>query len=676
MVTDDVLLQLSPESIILVGARGEVLAWNEASEQLYGWTSTEMLGSVLADRLNVAPGDEPQRRKASPAAEFRGLVHRVTKDGQMRCVEVHRMPYGVRDGLPTGIVEFGKDVTGQLEVQRLLESATFRYENLFNAMPASFWELDFTGVRRVLKTWAASGIGDVQTHLTGNPAAVRELLRATGIIDFNDKSMALFGRGDRDELFDDLNAYWPDESLHIFAASVLSAMKKQPSYSAECVFKSLSGRRFEALFTVSMPPAQLERGQLLIGIVDISDVRQAMAEVEASERRYRELFDATPAANMEIDCTALDELFMALRARGITDLGGVLDLPQGFVGDALAACHVCAVNTRFVTMMRTGSVGKAQGSLARYWERSPHVFRRFLEARFRGEEQYEAPALLTRQDGTPLHCLVSAAFRPLASRPHIMLCTLVDVSDRVRAEEELAATRAELAHAGRVAILGELAASIAHEVSQPLSSIALNSFAALHWLSKAEPDVDELRALATRSSEQAARATEVLLRIRNMARRVNPIRELVDVNRAVSDALLFVRDELMRHDLEAELRMTPQLPAVLGDEIQLQQVVINLALNAAQAMATVQGRRHRLFVSTSLRAGQVCIFVDDTGPGIATEDRERLFDSFYTTKEFGMGIGLPICLSIVAAHGGWIRPEDAPAGWATRFAVSLPPSPP
>jgi PAS domain S-box-containing protein len=674
VVNDDVLLQLSPESIILIGEKGEVLAWNEASEHLYGWSGREMLGAVLTDRLDL-PGSGGSTGHPNDAVEFRGLVRRAAKDGQMRCVEIHRMPYGVRNGVPAGIVEFGKDVTGLLEVQRLLESATFRYESLFNAMPASFWELDFTGVGLVLKAWAAAGIDDLHAHLAGSKEAVRELMRATRIIDFNDKSQVLFGRGDRDELFGDLNAYWPDESLHVFAASVLAAVKRQPSYSAECVFTALSGRRFDALFTVSMPPAQLERRQLLIGIVDISDVRRAMAELEASERRYRELFDATPAASMEIDCTELDELFDKVRALGITDLQAAPGLPPGFVADALAACKVCSVNARFVNMMRTRSVAAARVVLSRYWDRSPHVFRRFLEARFRGDEQYEAPALLNRFDGTPLHCLVSAAFHPLASRPHIMLCSLVDVSDRVRAEEELAATRAELAHAGRVAILGELAASIAHEVSQPLSSIALNSFAALHWLSKAEPDVDELRALATRSSEQAARATEVLLRIRNMARRVNPIRELVDVNKAVSDALVFVRDELMRHDLEAELRMTPHMPAVLGDEIQLQQVVINLALNAAQAMVTVPGRRHRLFVSTMLRAGQVCIFVDDTGPGIAVEDRERLFDSFYTTKEFGMGIGLPICLSIVAAHGGRIRQEDAPPGWSTRFAVSLPSAP-
>jgi PAS domain S-box-containing protein len=673
MVIDDVLLQLAPESIILMGAKGEVLAWNQASEQLYGWTSTEMLGSILSDRLEFTASDGMRPGEPSASSEFRGLVHRLAKDGEMRCVEVRRMPYGVRDGVPAGIVEFGKDVTGLQEVQRLLESATFRYESLFNAMPASFWELDFNEVRRLLKVWAASGIDDIQAHLGSSKAAVRELMRATKIVDFNDKSLDLFGRGDRDELFIDLNSYWPDESLPVFVGSVLAAMKRQPAYSAECVLSSLAGKRFEALFTVSMPPAQLERGQLLIGIVDISDVRQALADVEASEKRYRELFDATPAANMEIDCTTLENVFDEARSLGVADLHGAVDLPPGFFARALDACRVVSVNARFVKMMRTGSAEHACGTLARYWDRSPHIFRRFLEARFVGGEQYETQALLNRLDGTPLHCLVSTAFRPLASRPHIMLCTLVDVSDRVRAEEELATTRAELAHAGRVAVLGELAASIAHEVSQPLSSIALNSFAALHWLSKAEPDFDELRALATRSSEQAARATEVLLRIRNMARRVNPIREYVDVNRAVSDALLFVRDELMRNDLDAELKMAPELLPVMGDEIQLQQVVINLVLNAAQAMATMPWRRHRLAVSTHMRDGQICIFVDDTGPGIAVEDRERLFDSFYTTKEFGMGIGLPICLSIVVAHGGWIQPEEAPQGWATRFVVSFPP---
>lgn len=673
MVLDDTLVRLSPESIILLGERGEVLVWNDAAERLYGWSSGEMVGEVMADRVRCIEGIPLPAIQQGPAGE-RHVVRRLARNGTLRTVDVLRLPYGLPGSGPLGVVEFGKDVTGLFEAQRLLESANVRFESLFNAMPASFWELDFSRVREILSEWTTRGITDLGAHLSADPAATRVLLAATRIVDFNEKSVDLFGRGDRDEMYADLNAFWPDESLHVYAASLLAASTRQLAYSAECVFTSLTGRRFEAIFTVSMPPPQLERAQLLIGIVDISTMRRALTEVEASERRYRELFDATPAANIEVDCSALDRRLHALRDAGVVDLPAYLDDKPCFIDDALASCRVVSVNGRFVSLMRAGTPDEAIGGLGRYWSRSPHIFRRFVEARFAGKERHEAQALLTRADGTPLHCLFAAAFGPLQSRPHIMLATLVDVSDRVRAEEALARTRAELAHAGRVAVLGELAASIAHEVSQPLSTIALNSFTALHSLSHPDPDVEELRTLATRSSEEAVRATEILARIRGMVRRGEPSRTPVNANRVVADALSFVRDELLRHCVEAHLALSAGLPALSGDEVQLQQVVVNLVMNAAQAMATSSGTPRKVRVSTMLQDGSVAIAVDDTGPGISMQDRARLFDSFFTTKEYGMGIGLPICLSIVDAHGGVMRPEDGPPGWTTRFIVLLPPA--
>lgn len=669
-VPSDTIVSMSPNSIVILDHHGRVVLWNEASQRLYGWGSIDAIGATMRDLLQCAIPDAPGAFPA-PTEPFSGIFRRRARDGSIRRVDVVRLPYGEDGASPAGVVEYGREISGQVTTRRMLESATHRYQNLFNAMPASFWDLDFTGAREAIRGWRLKGIADVIGHLRDNAGAVRELLGATRIVDYNATSAALFGRGDSDELFQDLNFYWPDESLVVFANSVIAALNGESSFGAECVFRSLTGRHFEALFTVSMPAAQLERGQLLIGIVDVSAVHRAQAETEASERRYTQLFNANPTANIEIDCSRLDALFDQWRAEHVTDLRSHIDAHPALVQTALAACRVVCTNARFASLTRANILDDPGVGYQRLWDRSPHVFRRVLEAKYERAERFESQALLSRVDGTPIHCLVSCSFRSIESRPGIMLVNLVDVSDRVTTEERLAQTQAELAHAGRIATLGELAASIAHEVSQPLAAITIDSLAALRWLALPEPDHDELRAIAERAVSQAQRAADVLSRIKKMVRREQAALGPVDLSKVVSDALAVVRDELRRNRVTAETTTSPDLPHVHADHIQIQQVVMNLMLNASQAMGLTSSMR-RLRVSAEADETHVRLLVDDTGPGISPDDLDRLFESFFTTKEHGMGMGLPICRTIVNAHGGEICVDAAPAGWATRFMVRLP----
>lgn len=223
-------------------------------------------------------------------------------------------------------------------------------------------------------------------------------------------------------------------------------------------------------------------------------------------------------------------------------------------------------------------------------------------------------------------------------------------------------------------MLGELVATIAHEVSQPLAGLILDAEAALRWLASPDPDQDELRAIAQRSAVQARRAMDILTRIRDMARPADPIREAVDVNAVVIDAMAFVRDELSRRGIDTELDLVDALRPVAGDKIQLQQVVVNLVLNAVQAMSRRPHAAKRLrLTSRGCALGGVIVCVDDTGSGVPVADRPRLFDSFFSTKSGGMGMGLYICRTIVVEHGGDIGIGDAPTGWSTRFVVRLPP---
>jgi PAS domain S-box-containing protein len=252
------------------------------------------------------------------------------------------------------------------------------------------------------------------------------------------------------------------------------------------------------------------------------------------------------------------------------------------------------------------------------------------------------------------------------------LGALTDVTAAVLAEQALHRSQVQLAHATRVTMLGELAASIAHEVNQPLAAISTNGEACLRWLNRPQPELDEARATVKSILDASARATGVIKRIRALARRSDPTYMALDLNSVVEDSVDMVRRELNNHQVALMLGLTPELPPVNGDRVQLQQVFINLLMNAIQAMAACRPGQAVLTVQTQRSAdgdGMLQVSVSDSGPGIPASAVPRLFEAFYSTKEDGMGMGLPICRSIIETHGGriWVKPPapDSPVAGAT-----------
>jgi C4-dicarboxylate-specific signal transduction histidine kinase len=239
-------------------------------------------------------------------------------------------------------------------------------------------------------------------------------------------------------------------------------------------------------------------------------------------------------------------------------------------------------------------------------------------------------------------------------------------------EEALHRSQSQLAHVTRVTMLGELAASIAHEVNQPLAAITTNGGASLRWLNRAEPDLDEARAAIGSVLEEAGRASEVIRRIRALARRSDPRHLPLSLNEVAQEAARFVRRELASHQVELKLDLAPDLPQVCGDRVQLQQVLINLLMNAMQAMQHCAPGEALLLLQTRIheQGGVVCS-VADTGPGIPPEHLPKLFDAFFSTKEDGMGMGLPICRSIIETHGGRIWAGMPPRGAMLCFSLPV-----
>jgi signal transduction histidine kinase len=233
-----------------------------------------------------------------------------------------------------------------------------------------------------------------------------------------------------------------------------------------------------------------------------------------------------------------------------------------------------------------------------------------------------------------------------------------DIAERQRAEEALQKAQAELAHVTRVATLGELTASIAHEINQPLGAVVNNASACVRWL--ATSNLEEARQSPALIIADGHRAAETIRRIRNLAQKA-PQKDWLDLNDTIRDVIALVRSEVQRNGVALETHLAGDVPLIMGDRIQLQQVLLNLLMNAIEAMSGVGAGPRELWVSSEfVAATEVLVAVRDSGPGFDPQSFDRLFEAFYTTKPHGLGMGLAISRSIIEAHAGRL--------WATAYA--------
>jgi C4-dicarboxylate-specific signal transduction histidine kinase len=230
---------------------------------------------------------------------------------------------------------------------------------------------------------------------------------------------------------------------------------------------------------------------------------------------------------------------------------------------------------------------------------------------------------------------------------------VMDVTATKRAEDELRKTQTELAHVTRVTMLGELTASIAHEVNQPLAAAVANAEACLRWLDRETPDIAKARRSVEWVVNDSCRASDVIQRVRALANKADIEKVPLDVNTIVREVIVLMQHELIRHGISLRTELATATSLVLGDRVQLQQVVINLVMNGIEAMETVTDRPRELVIRSRCDEAQsMIVSVTDCGVGISRDDADRLFKAFFTTKSGGMGMGLSICRSIVEAHGG------------------------
>jgi PAS domain S-box-containing protein len=278
------------------------------------------------------------------------------------------------------------------------------------------------------------------------------------------------------------------------------------------------------------------------------------------------------------------------------------------------------------------------------------------------EGRFEDVGWRIRKDGSRLwaNVVITALHGPKGELAGFSKITR-DLTERKLAEEALGEAQAELAHATRVLMLGELTASIAHEVNQPLGAIVTNGQAFLRLLSRASPDLQRSREVVERMISDGLRASDVITRIRALVKRHDAEAALLDVNEIIQEVIALTSTDLIKNEIHLQTELATDLPPVLGERIQLQQVILNLILNAKEAMSGAGWHPRELFItSLASESGEGVVAVRDSGIGLDPRDCDRIFESFFTTKGEGLGLGLSISRRIIEAHGGrlWATPNE------------------
>jgi PAS domain S-box-containing protein len=526
-----------------------------------------------------------------------------------------------------------EDALTSLSIFHRLRESEKRYRHIFESTGVSIWEEDFSRVKAAIEKLRASAVRDFRAYFTAHPPFVRDAIKMVKIVDVNTASLKLFAADSKEQLLTSLDKVFVAETDEVFMEELVAIAEGHTSFGAETVLQTLKGERLTVLFTITLSPSSDRLDSVLVTVIDITARKQA-------EYLTRQVFEGSPDAVAVID--------KDYRYRRVNP---VYERNWGMPAETIVGMHVMEL----------------RGSEA--FERT---LRSNLDRCFAGE-QVTYGEWLTSAVGRVYHVRTYTPLRSTSKEVNAALVISRDLTEHMLAVEALQKVQAELAHVTRVTTLGELAASVAHEVNQPLAAMVADANACLNWLAAAPPDLESVSGALDAIVRDGYRAGEVIQRIRQLATKGAPRKGPVDLNDVVRDVVPLMRAELLHQEISLMLDLASTLSPVLGDRVQLQQVLLNLMMNAIEAMASVTDRPRELIIrSEPDDDDHVRVAVQDTGIGIAANDLDHVFSAFFTTKAGGMGMGLSISRSIVEAHGGrlWATP-NRPHGAILNVALPI-----
>jgi PAS domain S-box-containing protein len=640
------LLDLTPDAVLVLDANRVITYWNRGAENLFGWTRQEAIGKVvnlLLKTIYPAPLEdilEISRR----TGHWEGELLQTTRDGAQVTVASKWIARRDMHGNPVGTLQSNTDITARRQAENELSKSQAAYL-------AEAQRLSHTG---------SFGWNAKSGEMTWSEETFR-IFECDGDV-----------RPTRDLVFQRIH---PDDRM-----AVSDAFDRTLTHNEVLDVEHrllMPNGSVKVLHVVARPTVD-EPGSLgLIGaVMDVTPrkaaydaLENAYEALENSEVRYRHLFKFMPISLWKLDVFRLMQMFDELKGTGVTDFQAYLAEHPEFFDEATEVIVAEEVNDASVRMFGASGRDELLGSVGRFFKARPDTMVRILESRFRDEAVFEERSQLVTLDGRLIDVLLTAA----RTEYGVTLAGLVDLTDLVRTQESLERLQIEFTHAARVSTLGELTASIAHELNQPLGAIATNCAAALRWLDRPEPAIAEVRAHLQHGLADARRAADIIARVRNMAARRATERIQVPLHEVIMEALQFLRHEVEWRGVTVSHIFTPSASHVLADRTLLHQLVVNLAVNAMQAMAQTGAAERKITVRTERLDGtSLRCSVEDSGPGVASEHLPRLFESFFTTKQDGMGMGLSICRSIVEAHGGRIEADNRSVHGGARFSFDLP----
>jgi PAS domain S-box-containing protein len=405
---------------------------------------------------------------------------------------------------------------------------------------------------------------------------------------------------------------------------------------------------------------------------DITERNRAGEALKASELRFRTIFDTLAIAIWEHDFRAVKAELDALRRRGITDIAGYIAGNPDFVNKTRAMVRITDVNRTALTLMGVRSKDEFFTHLDEFLPETDASFAQGLIAIAEGHPTFQSEATIRDRNGKLINVIVVLSFPPDGAGLDRIHGSIVDITERRHMSETLERTRRELEQASRSATIGEISASIAHEVNQPLAAIITCAQAAQRWLSKTPPDIGEADAALADVVVGAERAADIVNRVRMLLGKSKSDNSELNVDFAVADAVRVKRDELALQNVQISLDLGATDVAIRGDRVLLQQALLNVINNAAQAMETMPADRRKLWIATETADDGVRILVTDSGPGFDCESPEAAFKPFWTTKAEGMGLGLAMCRSIVTAHRGQISVDNRSDDSGAAVTIFLP----